>query len=157
MRTTNVARGPSHCDKMQSPLRELTAMSNKTRPADPSQAQLQRQLGATYKLLQSFLADNGELKPEWKYYGEKYGWSLKLFAGKRNICFINPYDGYFGIAFVLAERTVEAALAARLPRAVKEQITNARVYVEGRGVRFEIRSAKDLVPAQKLLAIKRAN
>lgn len=132
-------------------------MTGKTKPAAPSAASLEKQLGASYRAFEFFLESNAELRPEWKYYGEKYGWSLKLFDGKRNLCFVSAYAGWFVVAFVLGARTTEAALTARLPAAVKRQITEARVYAEGRGVRFEVKTKADLKPVQQLLEIKRSN
>ncbi len=133
-------------------------MPGKTKPAAPSKSQLQERLGTrSYNALETFLEQNAELRPEWKYYGEKYGWSLKLFDGKRNICFITAHDGYFALAFMLGTRTTDAALAARLPAALKTQIKEARVYAEGRGVHFEIRSKAELETVQRLLEIKRSN
>jgi hypothetical protein len=44
-----------------------------------------------------------------------------------------------------------------LPVSVLKIIDNAKKYVEGRGVRLEVRSAEDVRNVEKLAAIKMAN
>lgn len=124
-------------------------------PSPPTDAELRAMLGESFDVLQEFTRRNTELRPEWKYYGAKYGWSLKLFLKKRNLCFISPHPGFFTVAFALGARAVERALASNLPESVKRQITEARPYAEGRGVRIDAGTTQDLGPAQLLLEIKK--
>lgn len=107
-------------------------------------------------MLERFLARNRDLKPEWKYYGAKLGWNLKLFRGKRNLCFISPHEDHWTIAFALGARAVDSALNSDLPDSVKQEIRDARKYAEGRGVRITVREPQDLVAAETLLEIKNA-
>lgn len=132
-------------------------MSPRTAPPPPSEAELRAKLGESYAAYEAFLARHADLRPEWKYYGEKTGWSLKLFEKKRNLCFLAARDGELHIAFLLGGPAAAAVQESKLPAALKKQIREARVYAEGRAARLVARSEKDLAPADILLEIKRAN
>ena len=55
------------------------------------------------------------------------------------------------------EKAVKAAHAAGLPKTVLTAIDKAPKYAEGRGVRFEVRTKKDLEGIRELAAIKMSN
>ena len=55
------------------------------------------------------------------------------------------------------EKAVKAVHASELPAAMLEVIDNAPRYAEGRGVRFVVRSAKDVRNIEKVAIIKMAN
>lgn len=131
-------------------------MPRKIIPPEPTQAELRSVMGKSYAALEAFLEMNADLRPEWKYYGAKLGWSLKLFQGKRNICFLSPHENYLSVAFVLGAKAVETALKSKLPDAIKKQVRESPQYPEGRGVRFVIKLKKDLAPARMLLEIKKS-
>lgn len=94
---------------------------------------------------------------EWKYYGKKYGWTLKLLVKKRNLCFMSGRDGYFVVAFVFGDKAVKAAAASRLPRELVQQLVDAKKYMEGRGIRIEVKSRRALENAKILLDIKQGS
>jgi hypothetical protein len=129
-------------------------MTRKSAADPPSKDVLRTMLGPSFAAYESFVEKNGDLRPEWKYYG-KAGWSLKLFDKRRNLCFITPREDEFSIAFLLGRKAVETALVSTLPEAVKHEIREARTYVEGRPVKLTVRKERDLAPARKLLQIKR--
>jgi len=114
-------------------------------------------LGEAGGLLTLFLERNPDLRPEWKYYGPKNGWSLKLFHRKRNMCFISPHPGALAISFVFGERAFMRLLESDLPRELRQQTRDAKKYPEGYGVRLVLTSESDLVDAQTLLEVKKAN
>ncbi len=59
--------------------------------------------------------------------------------------------------FVLGDRAVDAALRSDLPDSLKQQLRDARRYVEGRGVRLTVLSEQDLGAAQALLDIRQSH
>ena len=61
------------------------------------------------------------------------------------------------VAFVLGERAVDAAHRSSLSSAILDSIDAARPYAEGRGVRVEVRTRKDLADITTLAAVKMAN
>jgi len=124
-------------------------------PEPPRDEDIRAKLGDVFPLYHELLEDPA-LVPEWKYYGAKYGWSLKLFEKKRNLCFINPKEGLFDVAFIYGDRAVQEALAAS-PRAdIEALLRGARHYPEGWGVRVTVGSEAELGQVRLLLAIKRA-
>jgi len=124
-------------------------------PEPPADAELRELVAGAWPAWRALLAGQPELRPEWKYYGEKYGWNLKLFSGKRNLCFVVPGAGQFTVGFVFGERDAQRVLESNVPQAVKDELAAARQYMEGRGVRVVVREEPQLVPVLQLLAIKR--
>jgi Protein of unknown function (DUF3788) len=48
-------------------------------------------------------------------------------------------------------------LKSDLPKAVIEEVTNAKKYAEGRGLRVEVKTRRDVESIKKLIAIKVMN
>lgn len=101
--------------------------------------------------------ETGQLTREWKHYGQKAGWTLKLISKKRNLLFVLPQNEYFAVGFVFGDRAVEAVLKSQLPEAIKNELVNARKYAEGRGIRFEIRDDSEMESVLQLIRIKLDN
>jgi hypothetical protein len=106
------------------------------------------------KIAKSLAEKYGPLKEEWKYYGGKLGWTMKLLSGKRNLFFFTATDGHFRISFVFREKAVAAIGQSDLPAKIVEDLKNARKYAEGRGVRIEVKNARDAAVVLKLAAFK---
>lgn len=127
----------------------------------PDEASLASEIGETKAYLDQICrfieAETGQLTLEWKHYGQKSGWTLKLLSKKRNLLFVGPKYGYFIIAFVFGDLAVEAVLKSQLPETIKNELMNARKYAEGRGIRFEIRDGSLLESVEQLIRIKLAN
>jgi hypothetical protein len=73
---------------------------------------------------------------------------------KRTLLYMTPDKGKVVIAVVLGERAVAIALASKLPPRIKKLITEARPYVEGRGIKFEVSSVKEVLMVTELVDIK---
>ncbi len=127
----------------------------------PRPAELKRLLGRTSVLWNDLKAlssrEYAPLSEEWTRPGRKYAWSLRLKVRSRTLCYLLPRDRHFIVAVVLGERAVEAARRSSLSSSILEAIDAAHPYVEGRGVRLEVRTREDLAQAQALCAIKMAN
>ena len=50
-------------------------MPSKIIPPEPTEAELRSMMGKSYAALEALLETNADLRPEWKYYGAKLGWS----------------------------------------------------------------------------------
>jgi hypothetical protein len=90
-------------------------------------------------------------------YSERWGWSLQLKKKKRTILYMTPCKKHFLVGFVLGEKAVKAAHESELPEALLALIDSAPKYPEGRGVRIEVRTKKDLEAIKQLAAVKMAN
>jgi hypothetical protein len=93
---------------------------------------------------------------EWGFTGAKWGWSLRPKDKKRTILYLTPGQGSFLVSFALGEKAVAAAENSELPPHVLDEIHNAKPYVEGRGVRVEVRRQADVETIKKLIALKMA-
>jgi hypothetical protein len=94
---------------------------------------------------------------EWKYYSVKYGWSFRLKDKKRNIIYMTPSDGHIIVAFMFGDKGVEAVQDSSLPQPIKDELRNAKKYVEGRVLRLQVRKKTDLANIKTLVDIKLAN
>ena len=110
------------------------------------------------QLITSLQSEEFEVRErEWKCPAPKYGWSLRLKRGGRNIVYLIPAVETFRVAFTLGKKAVGAAMASDLPDGIKQLIKDAPVYPEGTGVRFEVRSQKDIAIVLKLARFKVEN
>ncbi|HVN94040.1 MAG TPA: DUF3788 family protein [Terracidiphilus sp.] len=88
---------------------------------------------------------------------QKYGWGLRPSLKKRTILYLGPCEGCFRTSFVLGDKAVAAALASGLPKTILTEISEARRYAEGTGIRVMVRKPGDLAAVRKLVEIKLAN
>lgn len=75
----------------------------------------------------------------------------------RTILYMTPRRRHFLVGFALGEKAVAAARRSDLPASTLALIAEARKYAEGRALRLEIRTKKDLEVAKRLAAIKMAS
>lgn len=94
---------------------------------------------------------------EWKYPGKKYGWSFRIKDKKRNIIYFLPRDKYFKIALVFGEKATEQVLASDIPDEIKTELRNATAYVEGRGIRIDVKDQSPVDDIKKMIRIKLDN
>lgn len=127
----------------------------------PDNQMLAEVLGTSYNLwekIKSSINNNYcKLDEEWKYYGQKIGWTLKLLYKKRNLFFLTPYEKYFQIAFVFGDKAVAVIEQSDIPPTIIDEIKNARKYVEGRGLRIAVKKQSDIRVVLKLTEIKIMN
>lgn len=127
----------------------------------PTEEALSEVLGRSYQYwtqIQHLLVEQyGALAPEWKYYGAKSGWTLKMMLKKRNLFFFSPCNKYFFIAFVFGNNAVKAIEESDLSPAIIKEIKGAQRYSEGRGLRVEVRKREHIDDIIALTAIKANN
>lgn len=126
--------------------------------AMPDDAALRSALGDTHRLWCALRDDTFASVPraaeEWKYPGAAHGWSYRIKDGKRNLLYFLPRDGFFKIAMVFGERACEAVYSSDVSDSIKQALREARPYVEGRGIRIDVRTDADLGDIRTLLGIK---
>jgi hypothetical protein len=91
---------------------------------------------------------------EWNYPGDKYGWSLRLKDKNRVILYMLPRDRFFKIAFVFGQKAYESVMDSNIPDAIKDELSGARVYAEGRGIRLEVKDPGILPDIRQLIDFK---
>jgi hypothetical protein len=124
----------------------------------PATADLKKALGSLYKAWESLslftLACDRTAKGEWKYSGEKYGWSFEVGDKKRVLVYLLPRDQFFKVGMVFGQKATEAVMKTDISTRLKDEIQNAKVYTEGRGVRIEVKSNSLVSDLEKLIQIK---
>lgn len=127
----------------------------------PTESDLETVLGAAKPVWDRVVVDMAQElnipNREWKSYGSKSGWALKLQRGKRNIVHLSPCAGSFAVLFILGERAVEAARAGRLGARATKLLAKAPRYPEGTGIRLQVKHVRDLPLIKKLAVIKIEN
>ena len=124
----------------------------------PTNEMLSGALGQSYKYweeIKNTLENQyGPLTEEWKYYSASSGWTLKLLLKKRNLFFFAPCKKYFRLAFIFGDKAVSAVEKSVLPVKMVQELKNAKRYVEGRGLRLDIKKKTDIKNIITLVAIK---
>lgn len=75
---------------------------------------------------------------------------------KRTLLYLIPQKGQVLVAVVLGERAYGLAMDSSLPAAIKKMLSEAKPYVEGRGIRFAADSLSDVPVIAKLVELKTA-
>jgi hypothetical protein len=134
----------------------LSAFDDKSRPPQDAEleATLKRSWVAWNQLRELIAARFPALSEEWGFTSKSTGWGLRLKQKQRTILYMTPREGHFLASFALGENAVKAAHASDLPESVLAVIDAAKKYAEGRGVRLEVRSAKDVQSVEKLAICK---
>jgi len=137
----------------------LSAFDDKSH--EPEEPELQGTLGragARWDELVAYIASEyAPLTTKWGFAGAKWGWSLRLTQKMRTVLYMTPQERCFLVGFALGERAVRAAHAIPLADSVLAVIDEAPKYAEGRGVRIEVRTKKDIETVKRLAAVKMAN
>ncbi len=138
-------------------------MDKSIQPDDARQAGVLGENATFWEAIKKHVAQkHGEVNEKWKFYNTKSGWTLKVLLKKRNLFFFVPLPGFFRLAFVFGDKAVSAVAVSAveksdLPEDRKTELKNARKYVEGRGIRIEVKSQKDVEHVKKLIDIKVSN
>lgn len=129
--------------------------------AMPDEEMVRKALGSSYAYLENirqFVKEEiGETVEEWKFYGQKLGWTLKKYLKKRNLFFIGMYPGYFRIAFVFGERAANNVFDSDIAEVLKKELSEARKYAEGRGINIKVDDDTYLDDIKELIRIKVQN
>ncbi|MGD0551270.1 MAG: DUF3788 domain-containing protein [Sedimentisphaerales bacterium] len=127
----------------------------------PTKQMLAKTLGKQYQLWTDIAEYVVEKYPrateEWKYPGVKYGWSFRLKDKKRNIIYMGPRENHIIVAFIFGEKGVDDVQNSSLSQSIKDELRNAKKYVEGRGIRLQVRNKTDVANIKILVDIKLAN
>ena len=128
------------------------------RPPPPSDADITATLGPSRSLWddlrQQVCRDFAPLTEEWVFSGRKHGWALRLKRRDRAVLYLKPLEHSFRVSLGLGPRAVEGARRSKLSAPILRLIDEAVQYPEGKAVRLEIRSPRDIRVALQLVAVK---
>ncbi len=124
----------------------------------PDDADLAQVLGAAKSHWDALVAHIRERCPdathEWKHYGAKYGWQLRVVFRKKALVYLIVHRGGFNAALALRPPAVAALRDAGLPEELVREIEAAKDAHEGRPARIFVKTKKDAVVAAKLIGLK---
>jgi hypothetical protein len=134
----------------------MTSFTDKSKA--PDDKTLAETLGKSAKhwdaLMKHLGTISSSLVHEWKFYGPKYGWQLKVSDKKRAVLYLVPVQGSFLAALALTDKAVEAVRQSDLPAELIREIETAKANPEGRPARISVKSRSDIDTVKQLLAIK---
>lgn len=124
----------------------------------PDNNDLKMVLAGTYNLWEQIHNLVIDLYPkaigEWNYAGKNYGWSYRLKDKKRAIIYLLPRKGYFKVAFVFGQKATDKILMSDVSDEIKNDLSTARIYAEGRGIRIDVKNGEILKDIATLIDIK---
>ncbi|WP_111709184.1 DUF3788 family protein [Lutibacter citreus] len=124
----------------------------------PTEADLIEKLGDSFKLWKNiydlvfFKYPNG--LAQWNFPGKKYGWSYRIKDKKRAIIYFLPLKDNFKVAFVFGNKAFEEILKSNVSEFIKNDLSEAKKYTEGRGIRIPIKNETIISDISKLIDIK---
>jgi len=120
----------------------------------PAEAAVRRALGPAVAAWNALLDPARNRTREWKRYGKKHPWSLRVNEGKRTVLWLVPEEGCLRVAVILGEKAVAQGLAGSLSQKLKRELRDATAYPEGRAVRYRMKSAARVRDVEKLIDLK---
>jgi len=122
--------------------------------APPPVAAVRRALGPAAAAWDALLAPERQRTTEWKRYGRKHPWSMRVNEGKRTVLWLGPEEGLLRVVVILGEKAVAKGLSGPLSQRLKRELREAEVYPEGRAVRFRMKSAARVRDVERLVDLK---
>jgi hypothetical protein len=119
----------------------------------PDESKLKDALGALHSAYREVMELTEAYNHEWKYYGKKIGWQLKVIHKGKAILYLTPREKSLRIGFAVRENERDRLLNSSLPPKTKEELATAKKYPEGYPLRLEIRSKTDMRTARVVIEV----
>jgi hypothetical protein len=119
----------------------------------PDESKLKKALGELYSAYKEVLELTSAYDHEWKDYGKKHGWQLKVTHKRKALLYLIPQEKSFRIGCAVRENEKERLLNSSLPPKTKEELAKAKKYPEGYPVRLDIKSKTDMRSVRVVLAV----
>jgi hypothetical protein len=110
-----------------------------------------------YKIKEFVFQQYPEALDQWNFSGKNYGWGYRLLDKKRVIVYLTPCENYFKVALVYGQKATDEALLSNISGEIKDIISSAKVYAEGRGFRFDVANDSVIDDIKQLIMIKLKN
>ena len=124
----------------------------------PTEKDLRSVLGKSYtawvRLIELVSDRIAPISQVWGFTSASTGWGLRLKRKDRVILYMTLREDHFLVSFALGEKAVAAARTRKLPANILKAIESAPKYAEGRGVRLEVRQAREVAALATLAEIK---
>lgn len=138
----------------------MAVKSTKLDVKAPSAAELHKALGKSASAWPGIISGLEEryspLELEWRPSKLEFGRMGVVRYKDRTLVYLMPMAGQLLVGVVLGERAYEIAQESKLRPAIKKMLADAKPYVEGRGIRFVVKSAADVAQVILLVECKMA-
>jgi hypothetical protein len=114
----------------------------------PDDELVQGVLGKAWPFFEEIRAQTRSCAQDWKHYGNKYGWKLKVHADDKNLCEVTVANGWFLVAMAIREK--ERQDLAGDTRLAELAGAGAKAS-EGYGIKVEVRDQASCEHAKALL------
>jgi hypothetical protein len=142
-------------------MRRMEVNTFKEKTKVPNDEDVRHSLGKTFPLWEQVKIEALSSYPgaiqEWNFPGVKYGWSFRIKDKKRAIIYMIPREGFFEVAFVFGQKGSLAVYESEVQEDLKEQLRGAKLYGEGRGLKFEVKEKSIMKSVKILIQIKLRN
>lgn len=105
----------------------------------PTDDVLGRALGPTWPQFVALREATAACEQDWRFYGKKYGWKLKVHAGDKTLLELTVADGWFMVAMAIRDKERQALAADPAPRSLAGLADGGVKASEGYGIRIEVR------------------
>lgn len=108
-----------------------------------------------WKKTMSYVYDNNnDISEVWKYYNDGKSWLFRTIIKKKTVFWIRILDDTFRIAFWFANRLEPIILESKLPKRIKEEYKNAKVFNKSKSIYIDVQDLKDLENIKTLIDLK---
>ena len=114
----------------------------------PTDERLKALLGEAWSRFEALRTLTGACDQEWRHYGKKYGWKLKVHANDKTLLELTVAQGWFLVALAIREKERQALEAE--PSLASVEVPAAPAP-EGYGIKVEVRDAASFERARALL------
>jgi hypothetical protein len=118
--------------------------------SEPDDRQLEKTLGSAWPFFVELRDATTACIQEWKHYGKKYGWKLKVHADDKTLLELTAADGWFLAAMAIRDSERKALLEGPAQGSLASLLDPARAP-EGYGLRIEVRDRASCQQAIELV------
>jgi hypothetical protein len=133
--------------------REMNTAYYDKKEVAPDEPKLKKALGGLYSAYKEVVGLTDAYAHEWKYYGKKIGWQLKVTRRGKALLYLTPLEKSFRIGFAVRENERDQLLNSSLPLKTKEELATTKKYPEGYPLRLEIKSKTDMRAVRAVLEV----
>lgn len=126
----------------------MTVKAAKEKVQAPSRAELHAALGKSASAWPSIFSGLEErfspVELEWRPSKLEFGRMGAIRHKDRTLVYLMPMAGQLLVGVVLGERAYEIAMESKLRPAIKQMLAETKPTVEGRGIRFVVKTEADV-------------
>ena len=117
----------------------------------PGNEQIAAVLQETWTYCEQLLALTRSCEQDWKHYGKKYGWKLKVHAGGKTLLELTVADGWFLVSMAIRDKERKDLIADPAAGELAGMADAAAAFPEGHAIKVEVRDPSSFQRASALV------